>query len=214
MRNPAWFAMWRRHLAVHPGEDFSVVLDVEPAAWDETSSGERGELVLPSNPLDYLSFEQDLWRRSFWGNPVSRWGLWSESAGDYPIGRAGPGHFGDSRAGLPHVQRQPGLRMGAMLVNGPLPKEVIQRIVRQNLGRFRLCYENGLRTNPELAGRVAVRFVIDRSGAVAVAQDGGSDMPDRGVIGCVVRGFQNLSFPEPDNAIVTVFFPIVFSPGE
>ena len=27
--------------------------------------------------------------------------------------------------------------------------EVIQRIVRQNYGRFRLCYENGLRNNPD-----------------------------------------------------------------
>ena len=29
--------------------------------------------------------------------------------------------------------------------NGHLPPEIIQRIVRQNFGRFRFCYENGLR---------------------------------------------------------------------
>ena len=39
-------------------------------------------------------------------------------------------------------------------VSGRLPPEVIQRIVRQNFGRFRLCYENGLRNNPNLQGRV------------------------------------------------------------
>ena len=44
--------------------------------------------------------------------------------------------------------------------NGRIPAEVIQRIVRQNFGRFRLCYENGLRNNPNLQGRVAVSFVI------------------------------------------------------
>mgnify|MGYP006314362019 FL=1 len=59
-------------------------------------------------------------------------------------------------------------------MNGRLPPEVIQRIVRQNFGRFRLCYENGLRNNPTLSGRVSVKFVIDRSGAVSTAQDGGS----------------------------------------
>ena len=65
----------------------------------------------------------------------------------------------------------PQVRMGATSVSGRLPPEVIQRIVRQNFGRFRLCYENGLRNNPNLQGRVAVRFVIGRDGAVSnVAQ--------------------------------------------
>ena len=95
----------------------------------------------------------------------------------------------------------------------PPPPETIQRTLRQNFGRFRLCYENGLRTNPTLAGRVSVKFAIDRSGAVAIAQDGGSDIADQGVVSCVVRGFGNLSFPQPEGGIVTVVYPLVFSPG-
>ncbi len=103
--------------------------------------------------------------------------------------------------------------VGETKVNGRLPAEVIQRIVRQNFGRFRLCYENALRTSPTLQGRVAVKFVIDRTGAVSTAADGGSDLPDHGVVGCVVRGFGNLSFPQPEGGIVTVVYPITFSPG-
>jgi hypothetical protein len=99
------------------------------------------------------------------------------------------------------------------VVNGRLPPEVIQRTVRANFGRYRACYEAGLRTNPSLTGRVAVRFVIDRSGAVSVAQDGGSDLPDQSVVSCVVRSFQNLSFAQPEGGIVTVTYPIIFSPG-
>jgi hypothetical protein len=101
------------------------------------------------------------------------------------------------------------------VVGGKLPAEVIQRIVRQNFGRFRLCYENGLRNNPGLTGRVAVRFVIDRNGSVSVsAADKSSDMPDQAVIQCVVRGFQNLSFPSPEGGMVSVVYPLMFSPGE
>ncbi len=96
-------------------------------------------------------------------------------------------------------------------VGGRLPPEVIQRVVRQNFGRMRLCYESGLRTNPSLAGRVSVKFVIDRGGAVAVAADGGSDLPDDAVRECVIRAFSNLSFPEPEGGIVTVVYPLVFS---
>ena len=121
---------------------------------------------------------------------------------------------GHGRLGGAHQTRSPSLRQGATQVNGRLPQEVIQRIVRQNFGRFRLCYENGLRTNPNLQGRVAVKFVIDRSGAVSTASDGGSDLPDQGVVSCVVRGFGNLSFPQPEGGIVTVVYPVIFSPGD
>jgi hypothetical protein len=121
---------------------------------------------------------------------------------------------GHGRLGGAHQTKSPTLRQGATQVNGRLPPEVIQRIVRQNFGRFRLCYENGLRTNPNLQGRVAIKFVIDRSGSVSTASDGGSDLPDQGVVGCVVRGFGNLSFPQPEGGIVTVVYPIIFNPGD
>lgn len=121
---------------------------------------------------------------------------------------------GHGRLGGAHQTRAPSIRQGATQVNGRLPPEVIQRIVRQNFGRFRLCYENGLRTNPNLQGRVAVKFVIDRGGAVSTASDGGSDLPDQGVVSCVVRNFGNLSFPQPEGGIVTVVYPIIFNPGD
>jgi len=109
----------------------------------------------------------------------------------------------------------PSLRQGATQVTGRLPPEVIQRIVRQNFGRFRLCYENGLRTAPNLEGKIAIKFVIDGTGAVTSAVDGGSDLPDAAVIACVKRGFGNLSFPQPEgNGTVTVVYPIIFRPGD
>lgn len=120
---------------------------------------------------------------------------------------------GHGRLGGSHRTKPPQVRMGATSVSGRLPPEVIQRIVRQNFGRFRLCYENGLRNNPNLQGRVGVRFVIGRDGAVSNVGNGGSDMPDGGVVSCVVRAFYGLSFPQPEGGIVTVVYPIMFSPG-
>ena len=121
---------------------------------------------------------------------------------------------GHGRLGGAHATKAPVIRAGAVQVNGRLPSEVIQRIVRQNFGRFRLCYENGLRTNPNLQGSVAVQFVIDRTGAVSSSKDEGSTLPDRGVINCVVRGIGDLSFPRPESSIVSVTYPIVFAPGD
>jgi hypothetical protein len=125
------------------------------------------------------------------------------------------GNFGRSKGFLAsaHKTASPVLRGSTPTVSGRIPPEVIQRIVRQNFGRFRLCYENGLRTSPSLQGRVSIRFVIGRDGSVQSAANGGSDLPDASVASCVARAFYGLSFPQPDGGIVTVTYPIMFSPG-
>lgn len=128
----------------------------------------------------------------------------------------GPGGFAhDSALGnMAHATTAPRVRPnGNPDVSGVLPSELVQRVVRQNFGRFRGCYEDGLRRNPSLTGRVTARFVIDRTGAVTLAQNGGSDLPDSSVVSCVLSAFYGLSFPAPDNGIVRVSYPILFSVG-
>jgi hypothetical protein len=113
-----------------------------------------------------------------------------------------------------HIAKAPGLvRVGIPVTSGRLPPEIIQRTVRQNFGRFKFCYEAGLRNNPNLAGRVAVRFIIGHDGSVSSAANGGSDLPDSAVVSCVTKAFYGLSFPQPENGIVTVTYPIVFAPA-
>ena len=57
------------------------------------------------------------------------------------------------------------------------------------------CYQNGLKANPTLEGRVTVKFVIGRDGAVQLAADGGSDIPDAGVRQCVVSSLHRAVVP-------------------
>lgn len=122
--------------------------------------------------------------------------------------------IGHGRLGRGHSTRPPSrMRPGITQVSGRLPPEVIQRIVRQNYGRFRTCYEQGLARNPNLEGRVQVRFVIDREGMVSNVQNGGSDLPDSGVTSCVMGAYYGLTFPQPEGGIVTVTYPIMFQPG-
>ena len=104
---------------------------------------------------------------------------------------------------LARASRHPGPTVranGNTVVNGHIPAEVIQRVVRNNFGRFRNCYMNGLRDNPSLEGRVVTRFTVNRQGMVSSAQDGGSTMPNSGVVSCVVKAFYSLSFPEHEGA--------------
>ena len=122
--------------------------------------------------------------------------------------------IGHGPGGGGHVVKSPVLRNPTIESNGRLPAEVIQRIVRQNFGRFRLCYEAGLRGNPSLTGRISTKFVIGRDGGVMQSSDAGSDLPDQNVVACVVRSFNSLSFPAPEGGVATVTYPLTLSPGQ
>jgi Ca-activated chloride channel family protein len=160
---------------------------------------------------------------SMWGNDIGGsfgsggLGLSGIGAGGGARGQAfgsGQGFGGGSgRLGRSHRARPPRVRMGMTAVSGRLPPEVIQRIVRMNFGRFRLCYEQGLLRNPELSGRVTVRFVIGRDGKVTVAT-GQSAMGDQAVVSCIANAFYRLTFPQPEGGIVTVSYPIVLTPSD
>lgn len=122
--------------------------------------------------------------------------------------------FSSGRAGGPgHATAAPRIRVSTPTTSGRLPREVVQRVVRQNFGRFRMCYERGLRENPSLEGRVAVRFVIGNDGSVSNASAVSGGMPDAKVSSCVAEAFYGLSFPAPEAGVVKVTYPLMFSPG-
>jgi len=101
---------------------------------------------------------------------------------------------------------------GGTQVNGRLPPEAVQRVVRQSFGRMRACYQAGLEKNPDLEGRVTVKFVIDREGQVALASPwADTTIADVTVAQCVTRAYQAMTFPKPEGGIVTVVYPIVLT---
>ena len=89
--------------------------------------------------------------------------------------------IGHGPGGGGHVAKAPILRNPTIESNGRLPAEVIQRIVRQNFGRFRLCYEAGLRGNPSLIRphRDQVRHRPRRRGDAVLGRRLGSPGPER-----------------------------------
>ena len=109
---------------------------------------------------------------------------------------------------------------GGTVVSGRLPPEVIQRIVRKNYGQFRKCYQDGMKQEPNLQLRVVVRFVIGRDGTTTNVvhshsgiQPSGADSVAAGVGSCVTGAFKGLKFPQPEGGIVTVAYPVHFTPS-
>ena len=95
-------------------------------------------------------------------------------------------------------------------VSGRLPPETILAILRQNHGRFRLCYERGLARNPNLAGRVTLRLVISHSGEVRSANAEGP-MPDE-VTSCLASAAAALQFPDSGYGVIHVSYPLLLQP--
>lgn len=104
------------------------------------------------------------------------------------------------------------VRMGALTVSGRLSSDVVQRIIRQNMGRFRMCYDRARARAPQLQGSVTLRFVIGRDGSVTNVSDGGSDLNESSLLTCVKTAYSGLSFPQPAGGIVTVVSPLSFRP--
>ena len=105
------------------------------------------------------------------------------------------------------------IKEGTVEVTGPLPENVILRIVRANFGRFRACYQQGLKADPSLQGTVGVRFIINLQGEVESAKSTGGTLSDAKVVTCVVGVFLRLAYPEPEQKKVMVTYRLDFGPG-
>lgn len=110
-----------------------------------------------------------------------------------------------------HLAKAPKISQKPVEGSTRIPAEVIQRTIQRNFGRFRGCYEAGLKSNPALAGRVSVALTIGADGAVSSVANAGSDLPDASVVSCIVRNFGGLNFPAPD-AVVHIVYPLALSP--
>ncbi|MFO0556288.1 MAG: AgmX/PglI C-terminal domain-containing protein [Polyangiaceae bacterium] len=110
--------------------------------------------------------------------------------------------------------RSPILLVGATTTSsGRLAPEVIQRVLRQNAGQFRLCYSEGLKKNPQLSGKVVLTFRIARDGSVENVTTDGSDLSDKDVLSCITKALKKASFPKPEGGTVKVVYPLALESG-
>lgn len=109
-----------------------------------------------------------------------------------------------------------GVAAGATLVGssrGTFPVENVSRVVRAQNAAFRTCYENWMRSDPTLAGRITVQFTIATSGRVSSARAVENATGSRGLALCVTTAIQRLRWnPGPVGGPVTFQYPFVFAP--
>ncbi len=109
----------------------------------------------------------------------------------------------------------PRVRAAPPEVSGLLSPEAVRRVVLRNLGQVTHCYEQGLASNPNAAGRVVARFVIGASGAVMSAVVAENSLGQPGVGECVAGAVRRWQFPAPEGGgVVTVSYPFIMQSSE
>ena len=122
-------------------------------------------------------------------------------------GRGSGGSFGGRGKRVPRV------RQGKAVVMGSIDKDVIRRIIRAHITEVRHCYNQGLAKDPNLAGRVSVRFIIGSDGKVSASEVADSTIKDESVAKCVAKAVEGWKFPKSPGGNVTITYPFVFTPG-
>ncbi|MEZ4408917.1 MAG: TonB family protein [Polyangiales bacterium] len=109
----------------------------------------------------------------------------------------------------------PTVRAAPPSVSGLLSPEAIRRVVLRNLGQVNRCYEQGLATSPNIAGRVVVRFVIGGTGTVIGSSVADSSIAVPSVGECIANAVRRWQFPAPEgNGVVTVNYPFNLQPAD
>lgn len=96
-------------------------------------------------------------------------------------------------------------------ITGGLDREIIAQYIKSKLGQILYCYERQLSANPELFGKVAVKFTIGPSGQVEQQLIGDTTLKNATVEGCILNRVASWKFPAPQGGTkVLVTYPFLF----
>lgn len=95
---------------------------------------------------------------------------------------------------------------------GDLNPQEVNKVIGRRMSAIKGCYEKALRRDPNLKGKLVVRFTIAGSGRVTAARVVQNDLtPEVG--DCVVSKFKAFRFPQPDGGSLTMESPFMFMPA-
>jgi len=97
--------------------------------------------------------------------------------------------------------------------SGEFDSKLVTAEVKKRLRAIQICYEQQLRRNPGLQGKVTVEFTIEQSGTVSKAVATSNTTNDPAVASCVVDTVKRFRFnPGPEGGSVSYSYPFVFAP--
>ena len=134
-----------------------------------------------------------------------------KGAGGYGTKGRGGGHDGYGKLSLVGSSGLASIPLAQeAIIQGGLEQDLIASVIQKNMGQIRFCYEQGLQTNPKLAGRVAVDFTIGSNGGVSAAGLKSTTLYSKLVEDCILLRLRTWKFPLPEGGVdVKVSYPFL-----
>lgn len=123
---------------------------------------------------------------------------------------SGPGEVGTGERGGERAVKGIVKDSAPVDVDGSLDPSVIAREIRGRLGAIKACYEAGLKRNPNIGGKLQLRFEISSVGKVTSADIENDTMHDEEVASCIKARVSTWRFPAPSGGSVQFSYPFIF----
>jgi pSer/pThr/pTyr-binding forkhead associated (FHA) protein len=102
------------------------------------------------------------------------------------------------------------ISVGNPIIMGSLSMEIIRQVIQSHRDQIKYCYSQELTRNPNLAGKVSVKFTISPKGFVTQAAVSESSLNNAIVEQCIIQKIHTWKFPEPKGGgIVIVNYPFI-----
>ena len=95
----------------------------------------------------------------------------------------------------------------------PIPawiREMIRKRVRAHLPELEGVYADAIRRNPDLSGKLFVRFRIGPSGKIQSAEPADGSLADTAFVNAILAKVRRWTFEPPAGRTVEVLYPFVF----
>ncbi len=87
------------------------------------------------------------------------------------------------------------VELGDISTSKGLSKDDIQKVVKQRLPSFELCYPKTLEKKPNIQGEITLQLAIDSSGRVTKVSLVSSKLNDKNLEQCIIQKIKELTFP-------------------
>jgi hypothetical protein len=121
---------------------------------------------------------------------------------------------GETGAGVGERRVSGVVRSEAPAVDGDLDPGLVAREVKSRMSAIKACYERALKRNPNLSGKIKLRWTITQAGTVSGVEIDDDSMGDAEVSSCIRGLVARWRFPAPSGGSVEVVFPFVFQASQ
>ncbi len=94
---------------------------------------------------------------------------------------------------------------------GRIDRKALTDTVRRRVRSIRSCYERGLKRQPDLSGKLTLRFTVGVVGRVTAVKTLADTLGSAEVRRCIESRISRWRFPKPEGGEVVISYPFVFT---